>query len=43
MKVYLASFDFPASDMEWREIMYGSEEIKMDFPETEVTLEIKDS
>ena len=28
MKVYLEKFDFPTPDMEWNEIMYGSEEFK---------------
>lgn len=29
MKVYLKTFNFPTPDMEWNEIMYGSEEFKM--------------
>ena len=28
MKVYLEKFGFPTPDMEWNEIMYGSEEFK---------------
>lgn len=28
MKVYLEKFDFPTPDIEWNEIMYGSEEFK---------------